>query len=127
MEVFTPLDKNFNYLEAKALYKLNESKVQDISDFDKILQTTLFYSFYTKDNGFVGCLYFYQDNEGKLFVNGFANRKKHLACIAALRRSFNWFNCDIYARTPHRAAAICLLRAGFKKVGDKLYIKKKGE
>ncbi len=127
MKVLIPKNPGFNYLECKQLYIQNLSQVDDIEDFDYILKTTFFYSFIReKDNKFIGCLYFYlKDN--KLYVNGYSNRHCHLENIECLKLAKNWFNCDIWAQTPHRTAAICLLRAGFKKVNSNTYVKMKGE
>ena len=127
MKVYIPYDKEFNYTACEQLYKKYEKEIGDIEDFDKIIKNTMFYSFFTDDNKFVGCLYFYKDSSNRLFVNGFSNRKMHQYNIQALKLAFEWFDCDIYAQTPHKNAVYCLLRAGFKKCDDKLYVKLKGE
>ncbi len=126
MKVLIPLEKDFNYSEAKSLYKKYQSLIGDIDDFDRILSSTLFYSFISDENKFIGCLYFYKNNE-KLFLNGFSNRGCHFQNIECLNMVEKWFNCDIWARTKHRTAKLCLSRAGFKKVNSELYVKKKGE
>ena len=127
MKVYIPSDLNFNYIACNALYKKYEKEIDDIDDFDKILASTMFYSFFTDDDEFIGCLYFYKGANNRLFVNGFSNRKMHRYNVQALRLSFNWFDCDIYAKTPHKNAVYCLLRAGFKKCDNQLYVKVKGE
>ena len=127
MKVYIPTDLKFDYKACKELYKEYEKEIGDIEDFDKILTNTMFYSFYTDDDEFVGCLYFYNGSKNRLFVNGFSNRKMHQYNVQALKLSFEWFDCDIYAQTPHRNAVYCLLRSGFKKYDNQLYVKMKGE
>ncbi len=127
MLVLIPRDSNFNYKECRNLYYKYFKQIGDIPDFDLILKTTMFYSFFEeKKNKFIGCLYFYE-RQRKLYVNGYSNRNCHLENIECLKVSSNWFSCDIWAQTNHRTAAICLLRAGFKKVNNNTYVKKKGE
>ncbi len=126
MKVLIPLKSDFNYAECKKLYTRYQKLIGDIENFDKILNSTLFYSFISKENKFIGCLYFYKLGD-RLFVNGFSNRRCHIENVECLNMAKNWFNCDIWAKTKHKTAAFCLLRAGFKKVSDELYVKKKGE
>ena len=126
MIIYTPKHSSFNYSQAKDLYQKYKNLIGDIDDFCQILNSTLFFSF-LKDNGeFIGCLYFYQ-SENKLMINGFANRNMHQENLKILNLATSWFNTDIYARTPHKSAAFCLLRAGFKKIDNQLYIKMKGD
>ncbi len=126
MKVLIPLDSEFNYMECKNLYNRYQKLIGDIEDFDRILTSTLFYSFISNENKFIGCLYFYKIG-GRLFVNGFSNRKCHLQNIECLNMTEKWFDCDIWAKTKHKTAKFCLLQAGFKKVDNELYVKKKGE
>ena len=53
MKVYIPSDLNFNYIACKALYKKYEKEIDDIDDFDKILASTMFYSFFTDDDEFI--------------------------------------------------------------------------
>ena len=55
------------------------------------------------------------------FGNAFAYRGTHKLNLECLKKSFDWFNCDIYAETQHKTAILCLFRCGFKKVGNNLY------
>ena len=36
-----------------------------------------------------------------------------------------WFNCDIYAEAQNRASTICLLRCGFERDKDNIFVFKK--
>ena len=127
MKVYIPTDTFFNYSQCKALYEKYKDLIGDIDDFCKILLTTQFFSFFSSSGNFVGCLYFYHSSDGKLMMNGFSNRGMHLENIKAIQLASNWYKTDIYAKTPHKTAVFCLLRAGFKKIDDKLYIKRKGD
>lgn len=127
MKVLIPIYPNFNYSQCKALYEKYKNLINDVDDFFQIISSTQFFSFLTDTDKFIGCLYFYNSSDGKLMLNGFANRGMHLYNIEALRIASNWFDTDIYAKTPHKTAAFCLLRAGFKKCDNQLYIKRKGD
>ncbi len=126
MKVLIPLNRDFNYFECKNLYTKYQRLIGDIEDFDKILISTLFYSFISDEGKFIGCLYFYKSGD-RLFVNGFSNRNCHLQNIECLNMAEEWFDCDIWAKTKHMTAKFCLKRAGFKQVDSELYVKKKGE
>ena len=119
INVKIPTQKNFNYKECKKLFTLNKKLINDDQKFRDIVDNTFFYSFFDDDKH-IGCIYYYeQDN--KLFVNAFAGRHTHLKNIEALKQSLSWFNCDIYAKTQHKTASLCLYRCGFKKISDNLY------
>lgn len=119
--VRTPNDRLFNYSECQELYNSVKELVND-DEFADIIKRTFFYSFYEWNTGkLIGCIYFYYKNE-KLFLNGFSGRKTHLANLQCLKESLEWFNCDIYAQTPHKTAKLCLLKCGFKQIDNDLYI-----
>ena len=82
----------------------------------------VFYMF-LDDNKLIGAIYYFVDEEGKLFLNGFANRKMHKLNLKCLKMSLEWFNTDIYAQAQNRASALCLLRCGFKRFKENIYIK----
>ena len=76
------------------------------------------------DDDLIGGIYYFIDNE-RLYLNGFAFPKKFLLNLECVKMSLNWFCCDIYAEAQNRASALCLLRCGFKRVEEKLFIFKK--
>ena len=120
IKVFTPLDKgSFNYKECKKLFKKCKKRINENQEFRNIVKNTFFYSFFDDDK-YIGCIYYYYKDD-KLFVNAFANRHTHNTNIICLKKSFDWFNCDIYAETTHKTAILCLLRTGFKKISTNLY------
>ena len=73
-----------------------------------------------EDGVLLGAIYYFMD-DGKLFLNGFASSKHHFENLYCLKLSSSWFNCDIYAEAQNRASALCLLRCGFKRVGNNLF------
>ena len=120
IKVYIPGDKEFNYKQCKKLFKKYRDDINDNSEFRDIVQNTFFYSFFDDDN-FLGCIYYFENN-GKLYVNAYASRYHHLKNIECLKLSMSWFNCDIFAKTTHKTAILCLYKCGFKKLSDNLYI-----
>lgn len=119
IKVFIPSDSEFNYKECKKMYKKYQRLVGDDQEFREVVKNTFFYSFFDNDKH-IGCIYYYYKND-KLFVNAFANRHTHKTNLICLKKTFDWFNCDIYAQTKHKTAIFCLYKCGFKKIGDNLY------
>lgn len=115
-----PTDKNFNYKECKKLFREYKHLINDNQCFRDIVNHTFFYSFFDENNNHIGCIYYYVRDD-KLFVNAFAYRHTHKINLECLKKSFEWFNCDIYAETQHKTAILCLYRCGFKKVSNNLY------
>lgn len=123
IRVLIPKDKNFNFKQCKKLYKEHKKLIGDNQKFRDIVENTYFYSFFD-DNKHLGCIYYYLKNN-KLFVNAFAYRHTHELNLECLKKTFDWFNCDIYAQTTHKTAILCLCKCGFRKVKDNLYKKEK--
>lgn len=117
----TAKDLLFNYSESKELWERHKAKLDDGGDFCKVLANSHFYSFFEGEK-FIGCLCFYE-KEGRLYFNGFSNRKGHLINLECLKKAFSFYSEDIYAECAQRAGIFCLLRAGFKRVGTDLYMR----
>ena len=118
LKVYIPTDNKFNYKECKKLYKQSKKKLGDKRTFREVIEDSFFYSFFTENNTFIGCIYlYYEDN--KLFLNGYANR--HMPTIECMKLIPDWFNCDIYARSKQKPAIITLLKSGFKKIDNNLF------
>ena len=66
----------------------------------------------------------FEDENKKLFLNGFANRKMHLMNLECLKMSLNWFDCDIYATAQNKMSELCLKKCGFVEIGEKEFIYK---
>lgn len=122
MRVLIPLNKDFDFKKCEKLYLLNQSLLNDESSFHEVIKNTFFYSFY-EGKELTLCVYYYEKG-GKLWVNGYGIRKKHLYNKNCFIKSLSWFNCDIWAFTPHREVAFALLRCGFKKIKDNVYMYK---
>lgn len=125
IEVFIPLNPGFQKFEpqVKELYEKSQERICDPNSFEFIKNNTLFYIF-IEDGVLLGAIYYFMD-DGKLFLNGFASSKHHFENLYCLKLSSSWFNCDIYAEAQNRASALCLLRCGFKRVGNNLFCLKK--
>ncbi len=119
-----PTEVDFKLYEnqLKILYEHNQEKICDTNSFEFIRDNTLFYAFLF-NNKLVGAIYYFVE-DGKLFLNGFSVRKTFLINLECLRVSTTWFNCDIYAEAQNRASALCLLKTGFKRVRDNLFVLK---
>ena len=122
IKVLIPLNSEFKLYEKelKTLYEACQDKICDPNSFDFIVNETLFYCF-VEDKNIIGVIYFFKEGE-KLYLNAFGRRGNFKEKIECLITSLGWFNCDIYAEAQNRASALCLLRAGFKRVKDKLFV-----
>ena len=76
IRVLIPLNKEFYlfYPECKNLYESVQEKICDPNSFDFICRNTYFYLF-IDENRLIGAIYYFVDKDGKLFLNGFANKK----------------------------------------------------
>lgn len=120
--VLIPTNPEFEKYKAqiKELYEKSQEKICDPNSFSFIIEHTLFYAFFL-DGTFIGAIYYFMDGE-KLFLNGFAVPKNHVANLYCLKLSTTWFACPIYAEAQNRASTLCLLRCGFKRVKENLFI-----
>ena len=114
IKVFIPYDKEFWVFkdECKKLYESVQNKICDTNSFEFIIKNTFFYLF-VFDEKLIGAIYFFEDKNKKLFLNGFANRKMHLLNLECLKMSLNWFDCDIYATAQNKMSELCLRKCGF--------------
>ena len=124
IKVIIPINPEFKFYEkqVKKLYESKKEQIGDTNSFDFIKDETFFYLFVLNKEILGGIYYFY--DEDKLFVNGFANRKFLFEKLYCLLWSTTWFNTDIYAEAQNRASAFCLLKCGFKRVKDNLFVLK---
>ena len=123
INVWIPTQREFLYYkkECGELYKSLQDKIKDSNSFEFIIKNTLFYLF-ENDGCLVGAIYYFKDEKGKLFLNGFAKRKMHQLCIVCLKMSLNWFKGSVYAEAQNRASALCLLRCGFKRFKENIFV-----
>ena len=127
IKVLIPADSEFKYYdnELKSLYQKNQKMICDTNSYEFVRDNTLFYAFLENDILF-GAIYFFIENDN-LFLNAFSKRKCHDQNKKALNLSLSWFSCDIYAEAQNRASAFTLLRCGFKRVNDNLFVYKNSD
>lgn len=119
--VRTPDHPWFYYTETKNLFEKHHSKL-DVDDYETVLKTTHFFDFILKEKGeLIGFIYFYQ-MEDKVYVTACAERGHHELNMDCLKKSLEWYTCDIYAECKEKPAIYCLLKCGFKKVDKNLYV-----
>jgi len=111
--------------EFKNLYQVRPMD-DGIFSYDWIVKNPHLYCFYDEIRGFLkGFINIYQNEEGKLFLSGVAKPKILPDIITAIITVCNAFNDDMYSETDKREAKITLLKAGFKKIGDNLFVRYK--
>lgn len=123
INVWIPSQKEFSKYrdECKKLYETLQDKITDKSSFKYICKNTFFYLFETNGQ-LIGGIYYFLREDGKLYLNGFAGRKMHKLCIECLKMSLNWFKGRVYAEAQNRASALCLLKCGFKREKENLFV-----
>lgn len=124
ISVLIPTDADFKNYEnqLKLLYENCQEKICDSNSYEFIRDNTLFYAF-LDDKKLLGAIYYFME-KGKLFLNGFAQRKNFLANLECLKKTLAWFKSDIYAEAQNRASVLCLLRCGFFREKDNLFVYK---
>lgn len=125
INVWIPSQEEFELYreDCRRLYEGVQDKICDTNSFDFITRYTLFYLFETNAS-LIGAIYYFKDTDGRIFLNGFANRKMHMLCLECLKMSLDWFRGYVYAEAQNRASALCLLRCGFKRLqGKEFFIK----
>lgn len=119
--VRTPEHELFNYAECREMFDKHR-EVLDVDDFDTVIKTTHFFSFYNWNTAeLIGCIYFYRQGR-RTYVTAFAGRGHHELNLACFRKSLEWYKCNIYAENVQPTARYCILKCGFEKVKDNLYV-----
>ena len=123
INVWIPVQKEFNRYrkECKNLYESVQDKITDPSSFEYICKNTFFFLF-ESEGKLIGGIYYFVREDGKLYLNGFAKRKMHNLCIKCLKMSLNWFKGRVYAEAQNRASALCLLKCGFEREKENLFV-----
>ena len=82
IRVLIPKDEEFwEYKdECKSLYEKVQEWICDTNSFEFIVNNTFFYLF-LNDKKLIGAIYYFVDENNKLYLNGFAKRKMHLLNI----------------------------------------------
>jgi len=122
INVWIPTQKEFEKYkdECKKLYESVQDKIGDPNSFKFVCENTFFYLF-TENEMLIGAIYYFKNDNGDWYLNGFANRKMHRLCLECLKMTLGWFNGNIYAEAQNRASALCLLRCGFRRIKGKLF------
>lgn len=122
IKVLIPNEAGFRKYEnqLQVMYEKNQKKITDTNSFEFIRDNTLFYAFISNGK-LIGAIYYFMENN-KLFLNAFAIRKNLKDNLYCLRLSTSWFKSNIYAEAQNRASAFCLLRCGFKRVDNNLFV-----
>ena len=123
IRVLIPKDAEFLCYEneIRSLYQNSQSQICDPNPFEFIRDNTFFYMF-LDDDKLIGGIYYFVDEAGKLFLNGFANRKMFEQSLECLKLSTGWFDSDIYAEAQNRASALCLLKCGFTRQRENIFV-----
>lgn len=126
IKVLIPKDPEFALYKDKLknMYEVSQAQIGDTNSFEFIIKHTFFYSFILNNSTLIGAIYFFIDEEEKLYLNAYAGRKHIDLNIECVKMSLSWFNCDIYAQAQNRASALCLLRAGFKRFKNNIFVYK---
>lgn len=99
---------------------------EDIARADDILDNWDYhFCFYDETTcELLGCIYL-EDEDGKVMLSGFTKPKNYDNIIEAIQWLSNFMRADtLYSRTKVKAAKLVLLRAGFKKIDDTLFVRK---
>ena len=76
------------------------------------------------DKKLLGCIYLEED-EGLLCLSGFSRPKQIDKVIEAIKWVSNFMHLDdLYSHTNKKCAKIVLLKSGFKRINDELFMRK---
>ena len=119
------LDKCRNLKEFEDFF--NAHPMDDgIMNFEFLINNPHSYYFYGEDdNELKGYISIYTDESKRLFLCGASVRKNMTDNINAIIKVCNAFKENIYSDTDKKEAKICLLKAGFKKLTENLFVRYK--
>ena len=110
-----------NYLPLKYIF----DQYKEQMNADEFSTVVNYYDcrFFFLDENLIGCIYLYP-REDKIFVNAFATRGHHQLNLFILKTVLDIAGCDVYAEPIHKTSKLCVLRLGFEKFKDNIYIYK---
>lgn len=108
-----------NYLPLKHIF--DQYKEQMDADEFGVVANCYNCMFFFEDEDFIGCIYLYPRGN-KVFVNAFATRGHHKLNLIILKAVLDTVKKDVYAEPLHKTSKLCVLRLGFKKFKDNIYI-----
>lgn len=121
INVRIPQDQLFNYAECEELYNLHRKELKD-NEFDEVINNSMFYAFHIALTGeLIGCIYYYKKGK-RTYVNAFANRGHHRLNLECFKKSLEWFTTNIYAEATEKTSRMCVLRCGFERIKDNLFV-----
>ena len=95
-----------------------------IDTVENVLSLPHFCFYDEKTKELLGCIYLEMD-EGLLCLSGFSKHKQMDKVIEAINWVSNFMHLDnLYSHTNKKCAKIVLLKCGFKKVNDELFMRK---
>lgn len=98
-------------------------------DWDFLVNNPNLFCFYDEDNGeFKGYITVQReevDKKNVLTLSGASIRKNLANIIDAIIMVCNAFDDDMYSVTKIKPAKLCLLKAGFKRMKDNIYVRYK--
>ena len=112
--------------DEKEFYEMFKKYPMDdgIFDYNFLINNNGLYCFYDEEKGFLrGYINIYRDEENRLFLSGASIRKNMPDNIQAIIKVCNSYNENMYADTDKLEAKICLVKAGFKRLKDYLYVR----
>lgn len=116
------IDKIRDIKEFKNLYETYPMD-DGIFSFDFIVNNPHLYCLYDEKKGYLkGYANIYEDG-GKLYFSGAGVRHNMSDNIQAIIKICNAYHNDMYADTDKKEAKICLLKAGFKKIKNNLFVR----
>lgn len=79
-----------------------------------------------KDNyKLLGCIYLEGDKESRVCLSGFSQPKQMDRVITAIKWVSDFMDKDVlYSHTNRRNAKLVLLKSGFEKINDELFIRR---
>lgn len=97
-----------------------------IFTFDFVYNNPHLYCFYDEEKGFLRAYAnVYKDENNRLFISGASIRKNLPENISVITIVCDAYDDDMYAETDKKEAVFVLLKAGFKKIKDNLYVRYK--
>jgi len=95
-----------------------------IDTVENVLSLPHFCFYDEKTEELLGCIYLEMDN-GLLCLSGFSKHKQMDKVIEAITWVSNFMHLDnLYSHTNKKCAKIVLLKCGFKKINDELFLRK---
>jgi len=117
------IDKIRDTKEFTDLY--NSVDNSNLWTLEELLNCQDIFCFYSEITGkLLGCIYL-ERKKDKDFLSGFSRRKNLHNIIEAIKTICNYFNFDMYSKTPFKHAGYVLKKAGFEQIDSNLYIRRK--